>query len=97
MGKRPRKITSKDSKGILKELVREVSSVLRGIGCRCVLDDSERLDMSACSSELDKVKGFFALHVEDSSLDDDGEDDDSVDVDCVRSKVGTLGKSAGLE
>ena len=38
---------------------------------------------------------FSALHVEDSSLDDDGEDDDSVDVDCVRSKVGTLGKSVG--
>ena len=38
---------------------------------------------------------FSALHVEDSSLDDDGEEDDSVDVDCVRSKVGTLGKSAG--
>ena len=48
-------LTSKDSKGISKELVRDVSSVLRGIGCRCVLDDSKRLDTSACSSELDKA------------------------------------------
>ena len=48
-------LTSKDSKRISKELVRDVSSVLRGIGCRCVLDDSKRLDTSACSSELDKV------------------------------------------
>ena len=49
--------------------------------------------MSACtcSSEVDRVNRFSSLHVEDSSLDDDGEDDDSVDVDCVRS---TLGKSA---
>ena len=88
-------LTSKDSKGISKELVRDVSSVLRGIGCRCVLDDSKRLDTSACSSELDRVNRFSALHVEDSSLDDDGEDDHSVNVDCVSSKVGTLGKSAG--
>ena len=36
-----------------------------------------------------------ALLVEDASLDDDREDDDSVDVDCVRAKVGTLGRSAG--
>ena len=32
-------LISKDSNGISKELVREVSSVLRGISCRCVLDD----------------------------------------------------------
>ena len=31
---------SKDSKEISKELVREVSTVLRGIGCRCILEDS---------------------------------------------------------
>ena len=37
---------SKDSKGISKELVREVSSVLT------------RLDTTACSSELDRVNRF---------------------------------------
>ena len=31
-------LTSKDGKGISKELVREVSSVLTGIGCQCVLE-----------------------------------------------------------
>ena len=53
------------------------------------------LDTSARSSELNRVNMFSALVVEDSSLDDDGEDDDSVDVECVKSKVDTLGKSAG--
>ena len=32
-------LTPKDSKGLSKELVRQVSSSLRKIGCRCVLDD----------------------------------------------------------
>ena len=85
-------LTSKDSKGISKELVREVSSVLRGISIRCMLDDSKRFDTSACSCEFDRVNRLSVLHVENSSLDDDGEDDDS---DCITDKVGTLGRSAG--
>ena len=32
-------LTPKDSKGLSKELVSQVSSSLRKIGCRCVLDD----------------------------------------------------------
>ena len=32
-------LTPKDSKGLTKELVSEVSASLRKIGCRCVLDD----------------------------------------------------------
>ena len=32
-------LTSKDSKGLSKEIVSQVSSSLRKIGCMCVLDD----------------------------------------------------------
>ena len=32
-------LTSNDSKGLTKELVSQVSTSLRKIGCRCVLDD----------------------------------------------------------
>ena len=35
-------ITPKDNKGLSKELVSQVSSSLRKIGCRCVLDDDIR-------------------------------------------------------
>ena len=35
-------LTPKDSKGLSKELVSQVSSSLRKIGCRCVLDDDIR-------------------------------------------------------
>ena len=32
-------LTPKDSKGLTKDLVSQVSASLRKIGCRCVLDD----------------------------------------------------------
>ena len=35
-------LTPKDSKGLSKELVSQVSSSLKKIGCRCVLDDDQR-------------------------------------------------------
>ena len=35
-------LTPKDSKGLSKEVVSQVSSCLRKIGCRCVLDDAIR-------------------------------------------------------
>ena len=42
-------LTHKDSKGLTKALVGEVSSCLRKIGCRCVLDEQVR---KHCRSEL---------------------------------------------
>ena len=42
-------VTPKDSKGLSKELVSQVSSSLRKIGCTCVLDDDIRgKDPSLC-------------------------------------------------
>ena len=35
-------LTPKDSKGLSRELVSQVSCSLRKIGCRCVLDDDIR-------------------------------------------------------
>ena len=35
-------LTPRDSKGLTKELVSQVSSSLRKIGCRCVLDETIR-------------------------------------------------------
>ena len=35
-------LTPRDSKGLTKELVIQVSSSLRKIGCRCVLDETIR-------------------------------------------------------
>ena len=32
-------LTPRDSKGLTKELVSQVSSSLRKIGCRCVIDE----------------------------------------------------------
>ena len=41
-------LTPKDSKGLTKELVSQVSAHLRKIGCRCVLDEALR-DHSRCA------------------------------------------------
>ena len=41
-------LTPKDCKGLSKELVSPVSSSLRKIGCRCVLDDDIGVDPSLC-------------------------------------------------
>ena len=41
-------LTPKDSKGLTKELVSQVSAQLRRIGCRCVLDEALR-DHSRCA------------------------------------------------
>ena len=41
-------LTPKDSKGLTKELVSQVSAQLRKIGCRCVLDEALR-DHSRCA------------------------------------------------
>ena len=39
-------LTPKDSKGLTKELVTQVSAKLRKIGCRCVVDEA-LLDMQS--------------------------------------------------
>ena len=41
-------LTSKDNKGLSKELVSQVSSSLWKIGCKCVLDDDNRVLACAC-------------------------------------------------
>ena len=36
-------LTTVDSKGVTKEQVSQISSILRKIGCRCVLDEPKRV------------------------------------------------------
>ena len=51
-------LTHKDSKGLTKALVSEVSSCLRKIGCRCVLDEQVR---NQCRSNIQCVNRFEPL------------------------------------
>ena len=36
-------LTATDSKGVTKEQVSQISSILRKFGCRCVLDEPKRV------------------------------------------------------
>ena len=54
-------LTSKDSKGLSKELVSQVSSSLRKIGCRCVLDDDIRGKVRSKPVHVDCVNRFEPL------------------------------------
>ena len=57
-------LTPKDSKGLYKELVSQVSSSRRKIGCRCVLDD----DISGnVRSKPDCVNRFEPLTSQNAS------------------------------
>ena len=54
-------LTPKDSKGLSKELVSQVSSSLRKIGCRCVLDDDIRGKVRSKPVHVDCVNRFEPL------------------------------------
>ena len=54
-------LTPKDSKGLSKELVSQVSSSLRKIGCRCVLDDDIRGRVRSKLVRVDCVNRFEPL------------------------------------
>ena len=54
-----------DSKGLNKALVGEVSSCLRKIGCRCVLDEQVR---NQCSSNLNSLNHVIVMSLWSASL-----------------------------
>ena len=64
-------LTPKDSKGLTKELVSQVSAQLRKIGCRCVLDEALR-DHSRCAKpvRVECVNRFDQLDQAGSSCSD---------------------------
>ena len=47
-------LTKKDSKGISREIFRQVSASLRKIGCRCVIDEQVRKTCT-CMSRIKSV------------------------------------------
>ena len=49
----------KDSKGLSKDVVGRISACLRKIGCRCVLDESQKAWSQQVTSPV--VIGFLAL------------------------------------
>ena len=54
-------LTPKDSKGLSKELVSQVSSSLRKIACRCVLDDDIRGKVRSKPLHVDCINRFESL------------------------------------
>ena len=92
-------LTPKDSKGLSKELVSQVSSSLRNIGCRCVLDDDIRgskpvhVDCVNRFEPLTSQKASSSSSSEPSGRVCSGENIDNmhIDVNLVGNKVKTLG------
>ena len=87
-------LNTKDSKGLTKNIVSQVSASLRKVGYRCVLDD-EIKSRCACSSGISNlrcVNRFESLPIE-ACIKYDNTDRDEVDFDLelVSSKVKTLG------
>ena len=89
-------LTPKDSKGLSKELVSQVSSRLRKIGCRCVLDDDIRGKVRSKPVHVDCVNRFEPLTSQKASSSSpsgslcNGEDI-HIDVNLVGNKVKALG------
>ena len=82
-------LTPKDSKGLSKELVSQVSSSLRKIGCRCALDDDIR--GKACAYRLrPSQKASSSCSSEPSGSLCSG-DNMYIDVNLVGNKVKALG------
>ena len=73
-------LTKKDSKGVSSELVKQVSSNLRKIVCRCVIDEQVRKTCKSrvMSVSLHCVNRFESLAV-DTCSDDNVEDVHIVD------------------
>ena len=61
LGGRACKLTPRDSKGLTKELVSQVSSGLRKIGCRCVLDETIRDKSRSKPVHIDCINRFEPL------------------------------------
>ena len=59
----------KDSKGLSKEVVAKISACLKRIGCRCVLDENERVWEAVCV-DISCVNRFAQLADECESVDD---------------------------
>ena len=79
-------VTPRDSKGLTKELVGQVSSSLRKIGCRCVLDETIRDKSRSKPVHIDYINRFEPLSKQaDSSC-----RDEHVDVNLVEGKVKAL-------
>ena len=83
-------LTSKDSKGLTKELVSQVSAQLRKIGCRCVLDEALR-DHSRCEkpARVECVNRFDQLDQAGRSRSDKHMDsvDVNVDVNVLSNRI----------
>ena len=94
-------LTPKDSKGLSKELVGQVSSRHRKIGCRCVLDDDIRGKVRSKPVHVDCINRFEPLTQNASSSSSSepsgslcsGENIDNmhIDVKLVGNKVKALG------
>ena len=80
-------LTPRDSKGFTKELVSQVSSSLRKIGCRCVLDETIRDKSRSKPVHIQCINRFDPLSEQaDSSCRD--EHIDSLHVDRARCGTG---------
>ena len=62
----------KDSKGLSKEVVAKISARLRRIGCRCVLDENERVREAVRVYRYSLRNRFAQLADECESVDDGG-------------------------
>ena len=77
-------LTPRGSKGLTKELVSQVSSSLRKIGCRCVLDETIRDKSRSKPVHIDCINRFEPLSKQaDSSCRDEHIDTLHVDVNLV--------------
>ena len=60
-------LTATDSKGVIKEQVSQISSILRKIGCRCVLDEPKRVvhknGQLVCSNRFEPLSVVESLHL----------------------------------
>ena len=81
-------LTAKDSKGINKHVVRQVSATLRKIGCRCVLDEQIKSKPTR-SSSITCVNRFEVL-VDKECRSDKCCSEVNIDLETVSSKVGAL-------
>ena len=92
-----RTLTPKDSKGLTKELVSQVSASLRKVGCRCVLDDVKsgvrfKSMPIECFNRYEPLAQLDASNEAVSSSSNSYEQNNrvNVDVDLVGSKAKTV-------
>ena len=86
-------LNAKDSKGLTKHVVNQVSASLRKIGYRCVLDDEIKSGFNFRKSSLKCVNRFKSLLDETcSNCEHDSIDRADIDLELVSSKVKTGGK-----